>query len=294
VSQRKRNTRRHRREPIRGTIYARERSPVTSQRELRVAEQGPEHLLPPGLDHLALGLGLLPLEAAPLYALVTAVYQAISSRPMYSSIVASSQLVRGLNYLGFDAELIPAYTMLRRANGQIIEIGVYGPSPNVSDDGGSDGHAVVWAESFNRCIDLGVCNNPALQRAFVDNEALTIPVVLPVPDGRDALINSSASIVTERRPFMMTWIFLPQWITLYEPLLRYHAPAIEHGGLAMAHVSVDLLSAVSVYQDIAQLAELYPRLGDLLSGRDRLPELDSYSSPIPHRPINTEIDSPNT
>jgi hypothetical protein len=204
--------------------------------------------------------------------MLAAVYHAIGRRASYRGIVASSQLVRGLEYLGFEAELLPASMNVFRLS--------RGPEGmHISGDGNTGGHLVVWAASFNRCIDLEVGQDRRLVRASVAGAVLTMPAILPMPGGREQLLHGSESIGTERPPFGISWKLFPEWTSRFNSSLTQHTVAIEHGGLALAHVVVDLLSAFAVYQDLHRLGDMYPRLGGLLSGRTHLPELDDYLSP---------------
>lgn len=270
MSERRRNTRRHRREPLRRPLQERQRTAAG------FTESGPvvaaEDFLLSGYDTFLGALVVLPVELTPLYAMLTAIYHAIGRRASYSGVVASGQLVRGLEHLGFEAELLPACMSVFRLNRGHV-------GAHISGDGKTSGHLVVWVSSFNRCIDLAVCQDRTLVRASIGDAVLALPVILPVPGGREKLLYGSESIGTERPPFEISWKFFPEWMSRFEPLLTQHTVAIEHGGLALAHVVVDLLSAVAVHQDLCQLGDLYPRLGGLLSGRTHLPKLDDYLSP---------------
>ncbi|MDB6084374.1 MAG: hypothetical protein JWN43_2255, partial [Gammaproteobacteria bacterium] len=210
------------------------------------------------------------------------VCQAVGGRAAYRCIVACGQLMRALQYLGFDAELIPACTSVsrvERGDVRMADIGVWDHPPVIRSNGTTDGHLAVWSDSLNRCIDIGVCHEPALRRASTGEQVLTLPAILPVPGGRQQLLHTARSIVTLRHPFALSWMFFPQWRSRFDPLLDHHSAVIEHGGLALAHVVVDLLSAVAVYRDLGQLGELYPRLGSLVYGQALLPELDDYPPP---------------
>jgi hypothetical protein len=209
--------------------------------------------------------------------MISAVYQALGARHSSSLIVASAQMVRGLDYLGFQSELIAACTSVYRSADKPVamaDIGVWQHPPIIQDDGTTDSHAVIWTSSFSRCIDLGVCQHTGLQRETVTAQVVTLPVILPVPGGRDYLLTSARSLVTFRKPFALQWMFFPQWTPHLEPLLERHSGIIEHGGLALAHMVVDQLSAVAVTRNLHQIKTLYPRLSDLLVGNTRLPELN--------------------
>lgn len=213
-----------------------------------------------------------PLEVTPLFMTLSAIYQGIGKRINYPVVLASGQLMRGLQYLGFEAELIPACM-------NVFRIDRVRPNErSASDRAITDTHLVVWSPSLNRCIDLGVCQNATLVHALADGGISAFPVTLPVSGGRDQLF-SGQTFVIARHPFGIMWKFFPGWDSQFDSLLARYTAAIEHGGLALAHVVVDLLSALAVYRDLHQLDDLYPRLGGLLSGRVSLPKLDDSLFP---------------
>ena len=233
---------------------------------------GAEFLLLPDMDFFdAVSSGMLPVDVIPLYALLAGIYQAVGRRPAYSAALASAQLVRALEHLGFDAELIPACTAVyRQDRTHVTDIGVYQQPPVVRDDGVTDGHVVVWSNTFRRCIDLGVCNQHTLLETS-NGRTLTSPIVLPMAGGIKQLLDEASGAATLRLPFVFGWNFFPEWRSRFDPFLSYHATAINQGGIALAKVAVGLLSALSVYSNLTELEQLYPRLGALLSGQADLP-----------------------
>jgi hypothetical protein len=279
MSPHKRSSRRNRREPLRQRIPAASRSTVSDTRSSNAQpskESTAEKLLLSGGENFVVGSWeILPLEIVPLYAALSAIHQAIGDRPTYSTIIASAQLARGLEYLGFDAELIPASTtVFRMENGRkkVVNIGVWNHPPLMRDNGTTDGHVVVWAASFKRCVDLGGCQNWILRRTAAENGGTVLPWVAPFPGGRRQLVGQIPAIISGQ--FAFTWALFPQWGPGFESLLAHHARAIEHGGLALGHVVVDLLSALAVHRDLGELLQRYPHLDGLVSGRTLLPELD--------------------
>ncbi|WP_327034871.1 hypothetical protein [Micromonospora ureilytica] len=221
-------------------------------------------------------LHVMPAEAALVQAIVAVAHQAIAARPTYPAVAAAGQLARCLSLLGFDSELIPACTTVGyqdRGKTRFREIGVWQEPPIVRADGTTDGHVVVWCDSLTRCIDLAPCQDRLLRGASTSGVPSDQPVVLPVAGGRRQLLDRSRQMVTPRPPFLLHWMFFPNWMPMLDPLLDRHSVAIEQGGLAMAHASLDLLSALAVVRDLPLLDELYPSLGDLLSGRRSLPAL---------------------
>jgi hypothetical protein len=268
----RRSTKRGRRQPL--------RRPIPAPRSAPAAEDNPfchSALLTPGYELFIAGmLDVMPEEAVPVQAIVAVAHQAIAARPAYPAVVAAGQLARSLSLLGFDSELIPACTTIGyqdRGKTRFREIGVWQRPPVVRADGTTDGHVVVWCDSLTRCIDLAPCQDRLLRRASTSGVPADQPVVLPVAGGRRQLLDRSRQMVTPRPPFVLHWMFFPDWMPMLNPLLDRHSVAIELGGLEMAQASLDLLSALAVVRDLPLLDELYPTLGDLLSGRRSLPAL---------------------
>jgi hypothetical protein len=276
---RKRNTRRSRREPRRNHVPGRPKQSSNTSEGKPNAQKG-KFLIPWFELYIGGSIKALPLELIPLYALTVTAHQAVARRPNYSSVVAAAQFRRSLEYLGFHAEIIAACTSVlhsKHDRSRIMDIGVWRHPPVVRSDGTTDGHAVIWTDSFKRCIDIGICRNPALQRDSRNAPSFEAPAILPSPEGRDKLIRGSFSVGAPRAPYMLTWMFFPEWTSNYGPLLEAHTIIIEHGGLAMAHVAIDLLSMLSLYRDTSKLWELYPSLQPMVSRQHPLPALDSLS-----------------
>jgi hypothetical protein len=270
MSRRRRKVRR-RRELLGGPIPERQltaadRSDLVKPGSVVAAED----LLLSGYDTL-LGAPLaLPVEITPLYAMLAVAYHATGRRASYPVVVASSQMVRGLEYLGLEAELIPAST-------KTFSLDRESPERPTMKDGNTDEHLVVWAASFNRCIDLVVCQDRTSAGGTVGVERSVAPVaILPIPGGREQLLCEYLPVVALRPPLVISWTFFPERLARFEPLLSPHAAVIEHGGLAMAHATVDLLGAFAIYLDLSSFNDFYPRLSGLLSGATRLPELNHF------------------
>ncbi len=273
----KRNTRRSRREPRRNHVQPRLKQSPNAAESTPDARTG--KFLVPGFElYIGGSIKALPLEVTPLYALMVAAHHAVARRPDYSSVVAAAQFMCGLEYLGFQAEIIAACTSVfhpKRDGNRKTDIGVWKHPPVVRSDGTTDGHAVIWTDSFKRCIDIGICRDPTLQRESKNDPSLEAPAILPCPEGRDKLIHGSFSVGAHRSPYMLTWMFFPEWTSNYDLLLETRAATIQHGGLAMAHVAIDLLSALSLYRDTSELWALYPSLQPMVSGQRPLLGLDS-------------------
>lgn len=225
-----------------------------------------------GMEYLmALSAGIVPVEAAPLYALLAATNQALEGRSSYSVVLASAQFAFALEHLGFKAELIPACTTLVHKNGtDKIDIGVWERPPVMRNDGITDGHLVVWADSFKRLIDLGICNQPTVLELSSDEEPLTNPIVLPIAGGRKQLFDTQST--TLRPPFGIFWTFFPHWMPRFDPFFHRHAAAVEEGGLALANVTVGLLSALMMYSDLTGFDRLFPQLAARMEFNSGMPE----------------------
>jgi hypothetical protein len=101
-------------------------------------------------------------------------------------------------------------------------------------------------------------------------------MVFAVPNGWKKLLYKGG-FVAERSPFVTNCIFSEEWRPGFDPLIARHAAAIAHGGLALAHLVIDLLSAYAIYLDLRPLYDRYPRLGSLLDGEVNLPALNDYT-----------------
>jgi hypothetical protein len=208
---------------------------------------------------MGLSAGIVPVDTAPLYILLAATTQALEGRSSYSAVLASAQFAYALEHLGFKAEMIPACTTLVHKNGtDKIDIGVWERPPAMRNDGITDGHLVVWVDSFKRLIDLGPCNQPALLKLSSEEEPLINPIVLPIAGGRKQLFDTQST--TLRPPYGIFWTFFPRWMSRYEFFFQRHTTAVEDGGLALANVTVGLLSSLIMYSDLRGFDQLFPQL----------------------------------
>jgi hypothetical protein len=261
---------------------------VNSRRDLACSQIPPPSdaaLILPDTDTLALGaLRTMDLEVIPLYAMLSALYQVLGGQESPSPVIASAQMARGLGYLGCEAELIVTCTSVYENNGEprlMEDIGEWSHPPVIRSDGTTDAHVVVWTNSFNRCVDLGICQSATLRRARLTGEGQAQPAVLPVQD-RDALLNAARAVMAFRGKVALQWMFFPEWTPHIDLLLKQHVDIIEHGGLALAHIVIDQLSAVAVNRDLSRLRDRHPAIGRLLVGEGQLPELKD--PPKAHRP----------
>jgi hypothetical protein len=274
MSKPKRSSRQYRREPIRRHLPSRQ--PPTAAGDVRDAVRPGAGLVLADVDTLALGaLRTIDVELTPLYAMLSALHQVLGGEESHSAVIASAQMTCALGLLGCAAELIVACTSVCQGNGGSVsleEIGGWRHPPVIRPDATTDGHVVVWTGSFSRCIDLGISQSAMLRRAARTGEAQALPAVLPA-DSRDALLNGSVSLVALRGKFALNWMLFPQWTPCLDPLLRRHTDIIEYGGLALAHMVVDQLSAVAVGRDLGQLRVRFPAIGRLVAGELRLADL---------------------
>lgn len=272
----KRSTRRNRRDALRRHLPAQLRTP--DHHHVTNPNSEVDELLVPGWENFLIGmLEKISIELTPLYAAIAVAHQALGKRPLLSPVIASAQFVEALKHLNLNAELIIACTSILRSGqdgSEIVDIGVWDHLPQVHDDGTTDAHAVIWSNSFNRCIDIGVCQNQVLQQASTAKDNLCLPVILPSPHGREKLLYASHTVTTIRPPFSITWMFFPDWSFHLNPFLKYHAPIIAQGGLAMAHAVVDLLATLALCRDTKEIDHLYPSLSAFIGGRTLLPTLN--------------------
>jgi hypothetical protein len=273
MTQAKRSTRQRRREPVRRQLPVRRPTPATGNG--RTPSRAEARFLVRGVEMLAIGaLRTIDAELTPLYAMLAALHQVLDGREQHSALIASAQMARALELLGCDAELIVACTSVFRsaAAPELAEqIGEWSHPPLIRADATTDAHAVVWTDSFDRCVDLGVSCSLAVRRAVERGEASSGPAVLPAAS-RDALIRSAVSVAAFRGRLLLNWMFFPQWTPCLDLVLERHADAIDYGGRALAQVVVDQLAAVAVTRDLGPVATRFPVIGKLIADEFRLPD----------------------
>lgn len=233
----------------------------------------PSPILLPGTD-LLVHLVTAPVPVAPLYAILTAIHQAVGDCPTSRAVLESAQVVRALRWLGFEAELIAccARVFCDPYPARLTDVGVRNRPPAVRADGTTDGHTIVWISSANRFFDLAVFRDRNLLRAEGgEDPTFNVPAMLPMPGGRAQLLNPLLVPATDRGRWRIAWYLYPHWTSRYDELIARHADAVNSGGLALAQVTLDLLSATAVHRDMTELDRLYPQLGRLLSGAAQLP-----------------------
>ncbi len=251
-----------RREPIRRPIPAPRRGPAP-------VPMVPRFDTTPLIDVLP----RVPIDVLPLYSVLAIVHQAMSGKPAGACVPGCHQIATALSLLGFDAEPMAAHVAIYDQAGQrtLSQIGVPEP-PTVRPDGTTNGHMIVWSDSFGRLIDPTVIQDPLLMRLARQNVALTAPVLLPIPGGRTAALGSP--LVTPRGPYLVAWTLQPQWTPLLNGVLDgTMGTGVQLGALAVAHDTLAVLCAAAQFRDTSGLAALSPTLRDLLSGERHLPDL---------------------
>lgn len=269
----KRSSKRNRRDPVRHPVPP----PTAEARARAAARAGPSaHTprLPEYTSAIFSGLLEMPIDAVPLYAMLAVVHQDMSGRSANTCISVCRQIAASLQLLGFDAESMVAYTTIEPQGHQAApqtEIGVRDQPPIVRPDGTTDGHMVVWADSFNRLVDPTIMQEPRLRRAARTSHTYGLPVVLPVAGGRAAL--ERGRFGTHREPYL-TWTVFPQWTYRldFAPTTEYR-DVFRYGALGLAGATLEILRGLSEHRDLTELHRLYPQLHELLVGRRELPAL---------------------
>ena len=150
-------------------------------------------------SHVQDRLTFCEIELLPLHAALALVHSERSGSPGTICVPVCYQLQGGLAHLGFDSEVIAASAMLHDGDDEAEYVGESRGAPTLRDDGSTDGHAVLWAESFNQLTDPTPAQARHLKAAAEANPALSFPIVLPVAN-RDILLRSSAICSSSRAP----------------------------------------------------------------------------------------------
>jgi hypothetical protein len=269
----RRNTRRHRRDPVRKPIAVR---PAVVESGAPSAATAEPRLLPEYESQMFGITAQVPIDVVPLYAALSVVHQEMSGAPANSCVPVCHQLAGALGHLGFDVEVMAACATVYHREDQdtkFADVGVWEHPPKVRPDGTTDGHVVLWANSFKRLVDPTIVQAPKLLKGADADPSFTMPVVLPVAS-RDKLFGSG-SLATPKGPFVISWMFFPEWTDLMTPVLDGDlGEALPYGTLGLAHAALEVMRALrQVRSDVRQLYSLYPRLGALLAGRQSLPAL---------------------
>jgi hypothetical protein len=166
--------------------------------------------------------------------------------------------------------MMAAYVEVDKDGRRYGGIGVNGEA-TVYPDGTTNGHTVVWAESFGRLVDATVAQHPELNRA-VHRGSLnqSAPLVLPV-GAREVLLQGAIGAI--RPPYQLAYLALPQYTCVFDGWIAKYREPLDYGALSLAHRGQVALEAAGRMRNIRELGHLYPQLGRLLSGVDQLPEL---------------------
>ncbi len=263
-----RNTKRQRREPVRHPIPA-ARLRATPRRP----GFDPDNPRLPVFETtgMAAALARCPVDVVPLYAAVAVVHQAMSGAPVNTCVPICYQIATALDHLGFETEVMAAYAEVVQGDIPHVSLGVRGPAV-VRDDFTTNGHTVLWAASFGRLLDPTIAQHPALLAAAHGGEGKQgAPLSVAVQGGRDTLLRGAVGAI--RPPFQINYLVQPQYTNAFDPWLAEFGDAVEHGGLGLAHLTLDTIAAAGQIRNLRELPHLYPRLGALLAGGDQLPAL---------------------
>ncbi|WP_018588742.1 hypothetical protein [Salinispora arenicola] len=260
-----RNTRRHRREPVRRPIpAARLKAPP------RRPGFDPNNPRLPVFETtgMAAALARCPVDVVPLYAAVAVVHQAMSGAPVNACVPICYQLATALGHLGFDTEVMAAYAEVVQGEITHVSLGVRGPAV-VRDDYTTNGHTVLWAASFGRLLDPTIAQHPALlAAAHGGQDKHGAPLAVAVQGGRETLLRGAVGAI--RPPFQINYLAQPQYTNAFDPWLAEFGDAVEHGGLGLAHITLDTIAAAGDIRNLRELPHLYPRLGALLAGDEHM------------------------
>lgn len=216
------------------------------------------------------------VELLPMYTALALVYEELAHQPGKICIPVCHQLLGSLKYLGFDGEVIAASAMVMDSESKDMEdVGEYKRAPRLEDDGSTDGHVVVWLESFRRLVDPTIVQSRTIQKAARLNADLGLPVVVPVPSREILLSPESPGLTTIRAPLLIGWILQPQWT---EPLTPVQAgdlhAGIAYGQLSLAYTILDVVRGLEyVRSDLQRLRDLYQPMAALLDEHIHLPQL---------------------
>ena len=217
------------------------------------------------------------VEMLPLLTALAVIHRELAGTPGACCVPVCWQLQGGLEYLGFDSEVIAASSLVMRDGDNRPEhVGQNDRLPSLRDDGSTDGHAVVWAASFGQLVDPTIVRARYLQAVAQDHPGVSFPVMLPVAD-RDTLFGPTAICSSSRPTLTIAWGLLPHWTQALIPSPGSDLDtAIAYGKLALAHTTLEVIRGLNIVRpDTEQLRALYPPLAALLNGTSQLPRLPS-------------------
>lgn len=218
-----------------------------------------------------------PSELTPLYAALAIVHNDMSGARPNCCVPICYQLASALAYLGLKAEPLAACATVfsREDLGETVtDVGVWQETPIIRADGTTNGHVILWADSFGRMVDPTVVQEPRLLAAARRDPDVSLPCILPIPGGRDGLLSTQPKMI--RGPFVIGWTTFPDGAVDLAPMLHGDlGEAVTYGALALAHGTLDILRVLHEKRSdhLAGLDEAYADLGALVAGHQALPEL---------------------
>ena len=226
------------------------------------------------------GSGLYPLlmmvdvEITPVVAAAAVIHQSMGGRPAGTCVTTCATLARGLAHLGIKAEAVAAYAEVKDIQdpqASAEQVGVR-DRPVLRPDGTTNGHMVVWVDDCSRLVDPTIAQAPNLLAAARRDPLHGLPSIVPITD--KAALFGGEPVGSIRDRFQINWLLQPDWTSLLEQLLTGDsALAVDYGAVNLAINALETLRALQGHRDVSGLPDRYPRLGDLLAGRERLPEL---------------------
>jgi hypothetical protein len=229
--------------------------------------------LAPGAQNL---LALCEAEILPLIAALAVIHHEQSGTPGTRSVPACWQLHGALSHLGFDGEVIAAMALVIPDGDSMPEhVGASQGKPTLADDGSTNGHAVLWARSFSRLVDPAIVLAGHVRSAAKGDPMMTFPVMLPVPDDRQALLEPAVIASSSRPALNLAWGLMPHWTQALTPVpgSRLHV-TLEAAKITLARATLEIIRELhGVRTDLARMRVSYPALAALLDGRSQLPPL---------------------
>jgi hypothetical protein len=214
------------------------------------------------------------LELLPIITALAVLHSGLSGTPGTCCVPVCWQLNGAMEHLGLASEVIAARALVTRdGNATLDQVGV-NQVPSLEADGSTDGHAVLWAESFGMLVDPTIVLSRHLQSVAQGNPVLSFPVVLRVPD-RETLFGADALCSSSRPSLSIMWGLLPQWTQALTPPPGSDLQAgIAYGQLALAHATLQIIQGLDrVRPDLGGLRTLHPQIAAFLDGRSQLPPL---------------------
>jgi hypothetical protein len=278
----RRNTRRHRREPIRRAIPASKLTGVLLPSRRRTDDRPQDRMPVFAYSPLFTLIVEAPVELVPMYAVLAVLHQKSSGLPVGTCVPTSYQISGALEHFGFRAEPMAACASVHRATDtftEISDVGVSNRPPVVFPDGTTTGHMIVWTSSFGHLIDATLVQDPTLLAAAHHDPLYSMPVFMPVPADRAAFLRTEPVLALDER-LHVSWVLRPEWTAAMEPVLDGPMGLIASlGALALATDALEVVRDLGDERDLSSLPARYPRLGRLLAGQERLPSLPDRPPP---------------